>query len=247
MRLVRNHETFSNATELGMGFHFARRLANKNENISNDSYSIIIHSMVAVTRNELFNETCAAQIGNLLHRIGTVLSGVRLKILDSEEFFPRLLLEYQSSDYGIEDDPGAFVKFVDLNNSFLEQKYMGRRLHQSPPFDRNACKGSVMYRYTMLRDDPRIGSNGEVSPGTFATTSSDAAFVASGFGAVGRYALPALLPRCYKFKIVPPDGAPIKVGACQPNFGQAGGGVEVEFTTALPAGSAAFDSSIPEF
>jgi hypothetical protein len=120
-----------------------------------------------------------------------------------------------------------------------------RRIH-NPPVGNHFLRVPNESGYTILRNDPRLGANGEVTSGTYAAPSSDATFVASGFGAVGRYALPALSPRCYNFKIAPPDGAPIKVGACQPNFGQAGGG-EVEFTTALGAGSATFDSKMPEF
>ncbi|MGA8171344.1 MAG: hypothetical protein WB816_11040 [Methylocystis sp.] len=246
MRLVSNPSTFSNATELGMGFHFAR-LVNKNEISSDGADATIINSVLAISKHELFKEVHVVELGGLLSHIEAVLSLQRLQGLDIKEVFPRLISGYQIAEYEVEDDPKAFLRFVDSHNSAVEQKYNERRLHQSPPFDRTSRATNVMYRYTILRNDPRIGPNGEVSPGTYATTSSDAAFVASGFGAVGRYALPALLPRCYKFKIVPPDGAPIKVGACQPNFGQAGGGVEVEFTTALPAGSAAFDASIPEF
>jgi len=55
-------------------------------------------------------------------------------------------------------------------------------------------------------------------------------FVPSRFAAVGRYALPNPASASYIFHIVTFD-RPTLIGTATPNFGQAGGGVEVFFST----------------
>lgn len=69
-----------------------------------------------------------------------------------------------------------------------------------------------------------------MSPGTFTAPASEAPFIASGFGAVGRFALPNLSPANWRWEIRPPSGTPFRCGASVPLYGQAGGGVEVEFS-----------------
>ncbi len=65
-------------------------------------------------------------------------------------------------------------------------------------------------------------------PGTYATTYSDFHLVPSGFAAVGRYALPNPASARFLFQITTYD-RPTFMGTATPNFGQAGGGVEVFF------------------
>jgi hypothetical protein len=246
MQLVRNPWDLWRVGELGMGYQFARRVDDRGS--SSDSFMLVINSVVAVSRSEIATANVGPELDPLFRRIDKILELGKLEGSMSERLWAQSELEgYTSGEYEIEDNPQKFLEFLGTSNSFSAQRYTLEPLHQSPPFSGTSRLDDVMYRYTILRNDPRIGANGGLAAGTYATTASDAAFVVSGFGAVGRYALPALAPRCYKFRIVPPSGAPIKVGACQPSFGQAGGGVEVEFTAALPAGSASFDGSIPEF
>nr|BDD46569.1 hypothetical protein 4 [bacterium] len=85
------------------------------------------------------------------------------------------------------------------------------------------------YRYSPYHIDKRVNpSTGDYLPGTYATTQSDMHFVPSGFAAVGRYALPNPASAKYIFPIVTYD-KPDLMGTVAPNFGQAGGGVEVLF------------------
>jgi hypothetical protein len=71
--------------------------------------------------------------------------------------------------------------------------------------------------------------------------------VPSGFSAVGRFALPSLLPAIWRREIVPPLGTTYLCGAVVPMYGQAGGGVEVKFDNGAAAGSAHLRAaSIPE-
>lgn len=84
------------------------------------------------------------------------------------------------------------------------------------------------YRFSAAPRDKRIAPNGDFLPGTYATTFADFHFVPSGFAAVGRYALPNPASARFVFQIITFD-RPTKMGTATPNFGQAGGGVEVLF------------------
>jgi hypothetical protein len=85
------------------------------------------------------------------------------------------------------------------------------------------------YRFCAYYRDRRVDPvQGSFLPGTYATTHSDMHFVPSGFAAVGRYALPNPASARFVFQIVTYDH-PSLMGTATPNFGQAGGGVEVFF------------------
>ena len=84
------------------------------------------------------------------------------------------------------------------------------------------------YRYSPYSKDRRVTADGNFLPGTYATTYSDMHFVPSGYAAVGRFALPSPASARYLFSIVTCK-VPSLMGTAAPNFGQAGGGVEVYF------------------
>lgn len=75
---------------------------------------------------------------------------------------------------------------------------------------------------------------GQVAPGTFAGPWSEDQFIACGFGAVARFALPSLLPACFRWEFEVGPGTPVKCGAAIPLYGQSGGGVEVELVGPTP-------------
>lgn len=81
------------------------------------------------------------------------------------------------------------------------------------------------FRFSWLSHDPRY-SGGALSAGTYLTSANDQSFVNTGFGAVGRYALPIPVPAVFVFHYQLSAGT-ISVGTVAPAFGQAGGGVEV--------------------
>ncbi len=92
-----------------------------------------------------------------------------------------------------------------------------------------ALKRSLSYyRFVASPRDPRVNKNGDFVPGTYATTYADFHLVPSGFAAVGRYALPNPASARFLFQITTYD-RPTFMGTATPNFGQAGGGVEVFF------------------
>jgi hypothetical protein len=117
------------------------------------------------------------------------------------------------------------------------------------PFLRATLTDSERFvRYTTFRTDRRVDpAAGALRDGTFAAPASEERMVPSGFSAVGRFALPSLLPAIWRRDIVPPAGTAYLCGAVVPMYGQAGGGVEVKFDWGAPAGSAHLRvASIPE-
>lgn len=85
------------------------------------------------------------------------------------------------------------------------------------------------YRFCASPYDKRVDKNtGDFLPGTYATTYNDLHFVPSGFAAVGRYAIPNPASARFVSQIITYN-RPTLMGTSPPNFGQAGGGVEVLF------------------
>jgi hypothetical protein len=90
------------------------------------------------------------------------------------------------------------------------------------------------HRLMMTTSDHRY-SGGMLTKDTYLTTDLDHQLVNSGFGAVGRYALPIPVPASNVFEYEFPIGTVLSVGTVLPSFGQAGGGVEVKTTAAVTA------------
>jgi hypothetical protein len=86
----------------------------------------------------------------------------------------------------------------------------------------------LFFRFGASPVDPRVLPDGSWAPGTYATTYNDLRLIPSGFAAVGRYALPNPHSARYVFPILTMS-SPVYIGTVTPNFGQAGGGVEVLF------------------
>jgi hypothetical protein len=119
-------------------------------------------------------------------------------------------------------------------------------VHGSPPFSRTTKPMDRFIRFNAFAKDRRVLPGGGLVSGTYATSLSDASVVPNAFCAVGRYALPNPVPPIYKSEITTHAAARLLAGTCAPLFGQAGGGAEVEFSTALPTGSVATPSRIAE-
>jgi hypothetical protein len=92
----------------------------------------------------------------------------------------------------------------------------------------------LFHRFSAYSPDKRVDPwTGDFLAGTYATTDSDFALVPSGLAAVGRFALPNILPASYHYQIEAPVGTPVTSGTVAPAFGQAGGGVEALFASAV--------------
>jgi hypothetical protein len=98
----------------------------------------------------------------------------------------------------------------------------------------------MFYRYSAFNPDRRVDPiTGDFKPGTYAAPESEAPFVPTGFVAVGRFALPNVLPASYRYEITAPAGTAVDFGTVAPAYGQAGGGVEAYFANAVTNASAA--------
>lgn len=87
----------------------------------------------------------------------------------------------------------------------------------------------LFYRYSAFNPDRRVNSSGDFLPGTYGAPESEVAFVPTGFLAVGRFALPNILPASFRYEITAPVGTCVDFGTVAPAYGQAGGGVEAYF------------------
>jgi len=92
----------------------------------------------------------------------------------------------------------------------------------------------VFYRYSAFNPDRRVDPvTGSFLAGTYAAPESEVPFVPTGFLAVGRFALPNILPASHRFEITAPKGTAVDFGTVAPAYGQAGGGVEAYFANAV--------------
>lgn len=104
------------------------------------------------------------------------------------------------------------------------------------PFTTNTLPDTVIYRWEAFPTSRRIVRSADpmhpstIAQGTYAAPGSEAPFAVTGFAAVARFALPNLLPACFRYELQPVLGTPIECGASVPLYGQSGGGVEVKFT-----------------
>ncbi len=84
-----------------------------------------------------------------------------------------------------------------------------------------------------------------LAPQTYSTTYNDVKEVPSGLAAVGRYALPSPLPAVHLFLIQPHPGTDVAYGTVRPNYGMAGGGVEVYFPNGTDPNTVMYFMDIP--
>lgn len=120
---------------------------------------------------------------------------------------------------------------LEVNGSNLAPPLMGQSLVVAT---RKSAKLMAYFRFSANPNDPRVLRNGDFVKGTYATTYNDLRMVPSGFAAVGRYALPSPLSAKFMYIIVTAS-VPQLIGTAVPNFGQAGGGVEVQFVNGAKA------------
>jgi hypothetical protein len=100
------------------------------------------------------------------------------------------------------------------------------------PFSGVTEPNDMFYRCEPWPTSRRINqTKQEVASGTYACPESELPFFPTGFAAVGRYALPNLLPASFRWELQPTTRSAVHCGASVPLYGQAGGGVEVCFDT----------------
>ena len=85
----------------------------------------------------------------------------------------------------------------------------------------------MIYRWEAYPTSRRINIAAKtIAQDTYAAPASDAP---TGFAAVARFALPNLMPACYRYELQPDLNTDIDCGASVPLYGQSGGGAEIKF------------------
>jgi len=117
------------------------------------------------------------------------------------------------------------------------------------PYLATTGKDDVFYRCEPFPTSRRVlPGPRRITAGTFAAPISELPFMTTGFSILGCYAIPSLVPACYRWEIQPPAGAPVACGLSVPLYGYGGGGVEVEFTrAAINRGQIANPVLLPPF
>ena len=88
---------------------------------------------------------------------------------------------------------------------------------------------TMFVRYISSPTDHRFNPGTKIlTAGTYLTSQLDRHHADTGFGSVGRYALPLPIPVTTVIEYTLPTGTDIEVGTVAPLFGQAGGGVEIK-------------------
>jgi hypothetical protein len=119
-----------------------------------------------------------------------------------------------------------YAAIVALQRAQISRKYVGTSGAFPLIGSDTLAKKTVFRRYLSAKVDHRY-RGGCLSAGTYLTSRIDSAHADTGFGAVGRYALPIPLPYSHVIEYELPKGTTVHVGTVSPNFGQAGGGVEI--------------------
>jgi hypothetical protein len=105
----------------------------------------------------------------------------------------------------------------------------------------------ALVRVSAMNPDPRISATGNLLPGTYLTTNLDLTHVTSGLATVGRYALPIPFPASHVYSCIVPGGETLHIGTVRPNFGQAGGGVEVLIAAIVGSVPATYLRPLPDW
>lgn len=233
------NKTLSGEAELGMGFQFAsltpaqRAGPAKFNHRQNDVDFLILNGTIALNREAYF--AIRQRDHEAIDVLASLVESDYQNIRTIEEF------ETEVGSLYLQQDIGRYEEFTGESIRYDEDVRRSEQpLHGSPPFRAYSRAGDGFFRFSAFRNDFRVGADGSLSAGTYATSSSDRTAVPNALAAVGRYALANPVAPVHVFEIMPPPGSPLLFGTVAPKHGQAGGGAEVEFQTALPPGSVVY-------
>ncbi len=242
--LARNE--FLRSPELGMGYQFAQKLSARKPG---GERFIVIGGIIALDRNEILFENASTRLRSLVEFFNSGIFKIHGSDRQSEMALASLAQEVDVSvvdDILPSEDIQAFAELSGACGLGRERLAKRERLHSSPPHLARTTFGQKFVRFSAFKKDFRILPDGSVMPGTFLAPASEIGLVASGLAAVGRYALPKHVSAMWRFDMVTPPGIDYLYGTVMPNFGQAGGGVEVELKGTLPSGSVGSLNLLPE-
>lgn len=179
-------------------------------------------------------------------------------VLNSEVFIPeekiekimgRRFLTY-SAVLNEAENPGYIRKINVIGRDRLhlgETKYFAKSVGvpASQAVTSLTEKDQIFKRFSPYRNDRRVGEDGSLLPGAYATTEADVRNVKTGTDATNRYALPSDEPAIYVFSIQPPQKMSVRIGTVEPANGKPGGGVEVLFESGSPKKTVTGPDTIP--
>jgi hypothetical protein len=230
MQLLRLRETdqreFDKVTEVAMDCHLAQS--------PGEEFYLVIGSRVGI----LLNERTLAEPDNDLFRQSWLRGGVptdeRLGI------FERWLSQLEAApDLSATTPVQAWRSFW---NAFGPVTPIGvlppalarpAWIYGHLPFSTTTEPETIIYRWEAFPTSRRISravNPPTIAADTYASPASEAPFAVTGFAAVARFALPNLMPACFRWELQPVAGTRLECGASVPLYGQSGGGVEVKFT-----------------
>lgn len=232
MIIVRNFGMFDQYHEMGMGYHFARATSGS----ARGELHIVLNGVIGLSVEDLRLKPNDEKFMMLRKYI--------VNIDDIGE-----IIDYEKVDFEIVSDIDIYYDFLS-RAGYHPPEILKRRsasMHSSPPFVGACRSGDRFVRFSAFRADRRVRENGTLLAGSYCTSESDRSCVPNALSAVGRYALPNIAPPVHVFEILPPPSAAMNYGTVVPNFGQAGGGAEMEFHQQLPTGSVVYKGTIAEW
>ena len=194
-----------------------------------DGYLLVISSGRVATRYDGSIENDFARLGEYfvdgVRDIETY--GIRL------EAWARNLPPIKVLDPVPVNDGWAALAFIHLGPRFPlpGAPYRPSYVHGHLPFHGTCGGAEQYYRYEQFPTSRRIDmkKHAVVANDTYGAPASEEPFTPTGLSAVGRFALPLVLPACWRYELTPPSGTRIYYGASVPLYGQSGGAVEVMF------------------
>lgn len=219
---VSSPEAFDRTPEFAMGFHFGMRRRSHGAYVEQTDQFLVLNGTLALSVELLERANMPSAAGQL----------------------PPSMFEATVAIEPCEDVP-LFLAVAGLPETIRRRMQNQGHVHGPPPFVGQSRNSDRFVRFSAFVNDRRVGQNGDLLPGTFATSLRDADMVPTALTAVGHYALPSILPPTYRFDIVPPPLTGYHFGTVAPAFGQSGGGTEIEFFTGVGPGSVSGPSMIP--
>ena len=234
MRLFRvtNPDIFDGTREEAMDVHFAAAA-----NSDGGPLYVVVGGRVAIDvsdgvpidsyldrswlKSDIPFETRESLFGEWLRE----LPPLRLEPKSSDQFIRRVMIWHEANREG----PPVFAYIVGPFLPLPPPPLPPSSIYGHLPFGAMTANDSVIYRWEAFPTSRRIDRTAmTIARDTYAAPSSEIPFAPTGFGAVARFALPSLLPACFRWELQPVPTL-IECGASVPLHGQSGGGVEVRF------------------
>jgi hypothetical protein len=238
--IVKNPQAFDETPELGMGYHFGKVH-------SSGAGVIVLNALFALGPEEIMDAKTTRDLLLFEELFKSTFSEIDFTSKDKDLWADDVQKIASCSEILPSDDITLFEKYFHELVSNMKRYKSSPKLHGSPPYPLRTRNGHDFVRFTSFRRDRRLLPDGSLRPGTYVTSANDGNHVPSGFAAVGRYALPNPVPAINRFHIAITGSVSGQMGTVSPAFGQAGGGVEIEFVGGAPPRSLTRRSMIPEY